>query len=548
MAIFTAGELSKQFEASVNQNDFENFRGDLKTFLMQYPSFAAAYSATPTDLPVYSAIFGRTCFYLKQTNDTQAADILKDGRAASEVFGQLTVAERLDFLKILQEKIKTHEQEIGMVISADTGKPVDLSVKEMTKGAEWFDYAYQDAERQIGPRGPFESKPVPVPLGVAQVIGAYNYPYALAIGGIVGALVAGNGVVVSAPLKAPNWVFPFMTAVDEAEQEFAAKAAAEGKPWAASFAGVAKGLVQASVGVNRNLTAEADIVHFVGGDVTGAMIAKSRGVKPTILEMGGSNVVAVMASALDHPGAAKEISDAVYGGFGPATGQRCTAPRMMVVETGAEDVVKELGTFITSGDHRIGNPFAAGTKMGPLVDRGARQKIDEATALAGELGATVYGSVKVSSGAIPQAGNENSYWVSPIMIDWSTADLSKPDNAERYKKLLGEEIFGPLLHVVPRINGVDEAIAFTKKFDTHGLAGAIFSSRQDEIDKYARSVRVTSMTANEPPKDRSPYGPHGHPGLRTIGGAAHFNLYSGERVLVQKAKPKAPAPAPAKVA
>ncbi|TAL30767.1 MAG: aldehyde dehydrogenase family protein [Alphaproteobacteria bacterium] len=547
MAILAPGELSKKFEQAVNQNDFETFRTDYKTYLSQFPAFSAAYSPVPTDLPVYSAIFGRTCFYLKQTNDIQAADILKDGRAASEVFGRLTIAERLDFLKVLQEKIKAHEQDIGMVISADTGKPVDLSVKEMTKGAEWFDYACQDAERQIGPRGPFESKPVAYPLGVAQIIGAYNYPYALAIGGIVGALTAGNGVVVSAPLKAPNWVFPFMTAVDEAVADFSAKAAAEGKPWAGSFAAIGKGLVQASVGVNRSLTAEADIVHFVGGDVTGAMIAKSRGTKPTILEMGGSNVVAVMASALDKPTAAKEIAETIYGGFGPATGQRCTAPRMLIAEPGAEDVVRELGKIITEGDPHIGNPFAKGTKMGPLVDRGAHQKMDEAMALAKELGATVYGTGKVNSNIVPQALDGNSFWVSPVMIDWSTANTSKPEDAERLKKLLGEEIFGPLLHVAPRIKGVDEAIAFTNKFDTHGLAGAIFSEDKAEIDKYADGVRTTSLTVNEGPKDRSPYGPHGHPGLRTIGGAAHFNLYTRERVVVMP-KPKAAAPAPAKVA
>ena len=543
MTTMIAGELSKKFEEAVNQNDFDAFRADYKNFLSQYPSFNAAFSATPTDLAVVSAVFGRTCFYLKQTNDIQAADLLKDGRAASEVFGRLTIAERLDFLKVLQEKVKLHEQEIGAVITADTGKPADLSIKEMTKGAEWFDYAYQDAERQIGPRGPYESKPVSYPLGVAQIIGAYNYPYALAIGGIVGALTAGNGVIVSAPLKAPNWVFPFMQAVDEAAADFSAKAATEGKPWAGSFEKIGKGLVQFSVGVNRSLTAEADLVHFVGGDVTGTMIAKSRGVKPTILEMGGSNVVAVMASALDHEGAAKEISDIIYGGFGPATGQRCTAPRMLIAEPGAEDVVKALGKMIAEGDHHIGNPFTKGTKMGPLVDRGARQKMDEAIALAKELGATVYGDVRVNPNLVPLAGNENSFWVSPVMIDWSTADTTKGDSAERLKKLLGEEIFGPLLHVAPRIKGVDEAIAFTNKFDTHGLAGAIFSGSDAEIAKYADGVRVTSLTVNDGPKDRSPYGPHGHPGLRTIGGAAHFNLYTRERVVVMPKQKVAAAPA-----
>jgi acyl-CoA reductase-like NAD-dependent aldehyde dehydrogenase len=330
--------------------------------------------------------------------------------------------------------------------------------------------------------------------------------------------------------------------------DFSAKAKADGKPWAGAFEKVAKGLVQIGVGVNRTLTSEADVVHFVGGDVTGAMIAKSRGLKPTILEMGGSNVVAVMASALDHEGAAKEISDVIYGGFVPATGQRCTAPRMLIAEPGAEDVVKTLGKMIAEGDHKIGNPFAKGTKMGPLVDRGARQKMDEAIALAKEVGATVYGSPKVDPAKLSLAGNENSFWVSPVMIDWSTADLAKPENAERYKKLVGEEIFGPLLHVAPRIKGVDEAVAFTNKFDTHGLAGAIFSGNDGEIAKYADGIRVTSLTVNEGPKDRSPYGPHGHPGLRTIGGAAHFNLYTRERVVVMPKAKAAAAPAPAKVA
>ncbi|HYD17499.1 MAG TPA: aldehyde dehydrogenase [Patescibacteria group bacterium] len=537
MAMLPAGELSMKFEAAVNQNDFNRFRDDYKAFLAQYPSFNAAFSPVPTDLAVHSAIFGRTAFYLKQTNDLQAKDLLAEGRAASAVFARLSVEERLGFLKVLEAKVKVQEQEIGLVISADTGKPVDLSVKEMAKGAEWFEFAYKNAEVQIGVKTAGDSRTVSRPLGVAQIIGAYNYPYALAIGGIVGALAAGNGVIVSAPLKAPNWVFPFMQAVEEAVQEFSASAAAAGKPWAADFAACARGLIQPSVGVNRNLTAEADIVHFVGGDVTGNIISKSRGTKPTILEMGGSNVVAVMASALKDT-TAEEIAATIYAGFAPATGQRCTAPRMLCAEEGAEDVVTALGRLAASGSHGIGNPFSKGTKMGPLVDRGAHQKMDEAIALAHELGATVYGGEKVSSQTVPQANNENSFWVTPVVIDWAKADTTRAENSEKLKKLMGEEIFGPLLHIVPRAANLDAAIAFTQKHDTHGLAGAIFSGDAIEVERYAGAVRVTSLSVNEGPKDRSPHGPHGHPGIRTIGGASHFTLYASESVVVT-AKPKA---------
>lgn len=542
MKKLAAGTLRQKFEDAVNRNDFRSFNSDYQDYLSQFPAFVESSSTTPADLAVHNPIFGETSFYLKQTTDSAAQKLLADGRAASGVFGALTVAERLDFLRALQEKVRQHADDIGLVIAADTGKPVDLAVKEMAKGDEWFDYAYKTAEEQLGPKDAASGRSFTRPRGVAQVIGAYNYPYALAIGGVVGALAAGNGVIVSAPLKAPDWVFPFMEAVQEAVDEFGAKAAAEGKPWAADFSAAADGLVQYSVGVNRSLTAEADIVHFVGGDVTGNIISKSRGLKKTILEMGGSNVVAVMDSALDHDGAAQEIAQALYNGFAPATGQRCTAPRIFCVATGAEDVVAALGKIVAEGDHKTGNPFTAGTKIGPLVDRGAFQKMEEAIALAEELGAKVYGSLKVNSNCVPQALNAGAIWVGPVVIDWSPVDRGNPDAAARLTKLLGEEIFGPLLHVVHRVNGVEEAIAVANRYDTHGLSGGIFAGRAEECEKYAAGVNVTSLTFNEGPKDRSPWGPHGHPGLDVVGGRHHFNLYASESVVVQQ-KPKAkPAP------
>lgn len=554
MTALAAGELRQKFEDAVNRNDFPAFNDTYRKFLSEYPAFNKALSATPTELAAYSAIFGRTGFFLKQTNDAEAKDLLTSGRAASKVFDKLSIAERLGFLKVLQAKIKLHEQEIALVISADTGKPVELSDKEMAKGAEWFDFAAKEAEAQVGPKGDDAFKTLSRPLGVAQVIGAYNYPYALAIGGIVGGLVAGNGVIISAPLKAPNWVFPFMAAVKEAVEDFSAQAKTEGKPWADAFAANASGLVQYSVGVNRMLTAEADLVHFVGGDVTGNIIRKSRGNKPTILEMGGSNVAVVMESVLGVETAA-DVSKKIYDGFVPATGQRCTAPRMLCAETGAEAVVEALGKLIAEGDHKIGNTFSKGTKMGPLVDRGAHQKMVEAIALAEELGATVYGSLKVNSNEIPQAVNENSFWVKPVMIDWGKIDFTDAKKAERIQAVLKEEIFGPLLHVLPRVNGLDAAIATTNTYDSHGLAGAIFTGNKEDAERYATGVRVTSITVNDGPKDRSPHGPHGHPGLAPIGGRHHFNLYASETVIAApkpkpaaEQKPAAAAAAPLKPA
>jgi len=414
-------------------------------------------------------------------------------------------------------------------ITADTGKPIELSKGEMGKGKEWFDYARDEAEKQLGSKQVGKITNRMKPQGAVQVIGAYNYPYALAIGGIVGALTAGNGAIVSAPLKAPNWVFPFMQAAKEAAQDFAAKARSDGKPYAEGLAKNASNIIQYSVGVNSNLTKEADVVHFVGGDTVGEYIRNSRGRKPTILEMGGSNVVTVMTSALKEIPAQK-IAETIFAGFGPATGQRCTAPRFLCVQNGAEAVTEALKTICDTGPKpdEIGNPFKAGIKMGPLVDRGAHQKMKDAIALAKELGATVHGHLEVSNNIVPLAAAEDSYWVNPVVIDWSKVDMKNAENARRLNECFKNEIFGPLIHIVHPVKTLDEAIDVTKNLDNHGLAAALFTGDVKDIEHYGLEVSVTSLAINGAPKDQSPRGPHGHPGLATIGGDSHFGLYSSK--------------------
>ncbi len=525
-----------ELKAAVDNNDFGEFNKKYLEFLKQFDSFQQAYSPSPTDLPVTNAIFGERAFFLKQTNDVQAEKLLSKSRAASKVLGKMSIEERLEFLKVLEAKLANHQEEFMITITADTGKPIDLSKGEMGKGNEWFQYAQDNAKEQLGDKVDGPRTRVAKPLGAAQVIGAYNYPYALAIGGIVGGLTSGNGVVVSAPLKAPNWVFPFKQAADEAVQEFAAKAKADGKAWADDFAKAGDGVIQLSIGVNRNLTATADVVHFVGGDVTGELIRKSRGQKRTVLEMGGSNVIAVMASAAETPAAAEKVANAVFAGFGPATGQRCTAPRMLFVQEGAEAVTAKLKEICDTGPtpgKDIGNPFQEGIKMGPLVDSGAHQRMMEAINIAHELGAEVHGQLHVGNNAVPQASNNHSYWVNPIVIDWSNVDMADPAKVERMKKCMKDEIFGPLLHIVHPVKTLEEAIAKTNTLDNHGLAGAIFTNNEADVIAYQDGTKITSLAINGAPKDQSPHGEHGHPGLDKIGGDNHFNLYSDRFVRTQ---------------
>ena len=534
-----AEEYLAHFEKTVAGNDFSSFNERQIDLLNRYSSFQQSHADGPSAVGSHNAIFGETGFYLNQTNDIQAQQILDNGRAASAVFATLSIDERLEFLSLLEKKIQKYTDEIMLVITADTGKPIDLSAREIKKGNDLFGFAHKKAKSELSPRtvqAPEQDLIISAdPLGIAQIISAYNYPYALAMTGIIGALTAGNGVVISAPLKSPNWVFPFMQAAQEATDEFKTKAFQEDKSWADKFAAIASKLIQYSVGRNDHLTKEVDIVHFVGSDATGETIRKSRGLKKTILEMGGSNIGIVMASAVQKTGDVETIEKILYAAFAPSTGQRCTALRMLIVQNGAEAVLNALFKHCADGPGKsLGNPFTKGVEMGPLVDGYAHQKMQEAKDLAERLGAKVYGNLKVNSEHIPQSLNQHSFWVNPIAIDWRSANLTNDANAQDFYKCLTHEIFGPLIHVLPQIRNLDEGIAQTNILDTHGLAGAIFTNDLHDIRRYQEGTKVTSLAVNEGSKDRSPWGPHGHPGLDTIGGEGHFRLYTRARVLAGK--------------
>jgi aldehyde dehydrogenase (NAD+) len=555
-----------QLETAINNQDFDSFKANYTEYLRSFPEFDKAFKTDkgPNLRPITSPLFGKDTAYFEdmgfaKRNDDgsyadpdagpkqdaktkdQSAKLLKNAREASNVFGSLSTEERLRYLKILSTKIDKYKDDIITTIVADTGKPINLAVGEMGKGGAWFKFAEQELAKQMGEsaQSTYSAKALTKtlttvkPIGAVQVMGAYNYPYALAIGGIVGALATGNGLIVTAPSKAPNWILPFMEAAKEAATEFQGTLDATKK---AEFGAIKDKLVQYTVGRNEALSRDADLVHFVGGDYAGKLIGESREGKKTILEMGGSNVVTVLNDAVGKVGTAEEIAGIIYGGFGPATGQRCTAPRILCVQTGeAQQVADALMKRCkyteqkSSNPFKVGNPFSKEVEMGPLVDGGAYKKMQEAIAFANELGAEVSGELQANSNIAPLTNNKGAYWVNPVVIDWSKIDLDTLEPAQRKKfdEILSNEIFGPLMHIIKPVKDLNEAIGITNKLDSHGLAAALFTdpASEDNIVTFARGIKATSKAVNAAPKDVSPDAEHGHPGYLPIGGPTHFHSY-----------------------
>jgi aldehyde dehydrogenase (NAD+) len=512
----TVKDTRKTLLDAIEQQDFAAYDKAYYAFLSQFGRFNQFDSnAKPPHAVAFSnPIFGKESAYrIHQPSDAEGSQILGRSRAASGVMAKLSAGDRQALLKLLQDRIRVHASEIETTITADTGKPIDLAHDEMKKGDVWFEYAQLNAEGQLG-----KLQDRRAPLGAVQVIGAYNYPYALAIGGIVGGLAAGNGVIVTAPQKAPHWVLPFMDAADEAVAAFA-KQKNLSEPEAKALR---DGLVQFSAGVNKTITTQADLVHFVGSDKVGNAIKQSRGKKPTVLEMGGTNVVTVLASALDQQ-TPQHIAESIYSGFGPASGQRCTAPRVLCLQHGAEKVGEALGVLCErdQGAFQMGNPFAPGTKMGPLVDRDTYMQMNKMIDFAKSAGAKIY-QKEINSNLVPES--KQGYWMNPVVIDWSGVTNYHHSTIEY--EIQRHEIFGPLLHIVQPVKNLDAAITLTNRLDQHKLAAAVYSANEADATRFHEETNVTSVMHNKPPKDMSPYQEHGHPGMDRIGGLRHFQLYS----------------------
>ena len=529
-------ETRAALKDAIDQQNFSAFDDRYHAFLNSYDLYRNQDTSLRQGVETFTnPIFGQASkYHLYTTPESEAAPMIARARAASAILAELPMKERAKLLRAVQKRIEARGREIETTITADTGKPINLAEGEMTKGKAWFDWAYANADGQVGQLNGRRK-----PAGAVQVIGAYNYPYALAIGGIVGGLAAGNGVIVSAPKKAPHWVFPFMQAAQEGLEDYLkAKGVTSGKVAEKLRAG----LFQASFGVNPKLTSQVDVVHFVGSDTVGHLIEKSRPGKRTILEMGGTNVVTVLDSAIGAPDnkgkpmTAQSIAASIYGGFGPASGQRCTAPRILCVQNGAETtkVIAELGKLCERDfhEHKLGNPFIGGkdgTQMGPLADRETYAAMQKAIATAKDMGATVAYAGELNPNQFPLA--RGGCWTTPVMIDWSNVPPERMNDAY---KLMKHEIFGPLIHVVKPVATAQEAIAFTNLIDNvNKLAGSVYSKDVADADHFQKATNVTSMKHNEPPKDMSPEQYHGHPDRLRIGGGTHFELYTQGPVMQQ---------------
>ncbi|MDQ0077994.1 aldehyde dehydrogenase family protein [Arthrobacter oryzae] len=398
-----------------------------------------------------------------------ARDILESSVRGAAAWGDLNGFERAAILRNVSRTLEAHAEELAILESATTGKPIRDARVEAAKVAEMFGYYSGWADKLTG-----QTIPVPgswhtyterVPWGVVVAITPWNAPMFTAGWNSAAPLAAGNAVIIK-----PSEFTPASTV------RVAQLAHEAGLP--DGVFNVAPGLGQ-TVGAALTSDRRVGKVSFIGSVPTGrrvAVAAAQAGI-PALLELGGKSANIVFADA-DLERAADGAISAIFSG----AGQSCVAGSRLLVERSVHDRFVEL-VADRAGRLRVGDPLSADTEVGPII---TAQQFATVNSL---IDAGVQdGGRRITGSALPSRLADSAlaggHWVMPTLLDGVT-----PQN-----RLETTEVFGPVV-------GADafdtEAEAIARANNTSfGLAGAVWTSDVSRAHHVARSVKAGTFWIN----------------------------------------------------
>jgi acyl-CoA reductase-like NAD-dependent aldehyde dehydrogenase len=251
-----------------------------------------------------------------------------------------------------------------------------------------------------------------------------------------------------------------------------------------------------------------DKIHFTGSVPTArdVLTRAAHTIKPVALELGGKSANIVFADAdLDQAAGMAVIASVVA-----MSGQTCICPSRLLVEASIyDDFVDRV--VAQAEAVAIGDPFASGTLMGPVISEAACQRILGVI----EQGQTDQAGALLTGGS--RAGGElaNGYFVQPTVFG----------EVDNQSSLARNEIFGPVLAAM---RFEDEAHAVSLANDTdYGLAGYVHTADITRGHRMAAALDAGYLSINGwammPPG--APFGGNGRSGIGRLGGRSALDEF-----------------------
>jgi acyl-CoA reductase-like NAD-dependent aldehyde dehydrogenase len=398
--------------------------------------------------------------------EAQAADIDRAVSAAKEAFDNgpwrwLSHARRAEYLRAIGAELQRRTEDIGQIWPRESGV-LHAVAKHGGRGAEQTFNAFA----ALADTYPFEepAKPssgqfgllVREPVGVVGAIIPWNAPMGLISNKVAPALLAGCTVILKNSPEAPGEGYLLAEAAE-----------AVGLP-----AGVLN-VVTADREVSELLVRDprVDKITFTGSTAAGRRIASICGerIARCTLELGGKSA-AVILDDIDIEKTARTLSQAECF----LSGQVCSSLTRIVVPRSRHDALLEA-LAATFSQVRVGDPFNGDSQMGPLAAERQRDRVEGYIAKGIADGATL-----ATGGGRPK-NLDRGWYVEPTVFG----------NVDNHSVIAQEEIFGPVLSVIPA-EDEDDAVRIAN--DTiYGLNASVFTediNRAREVGGRLRSGTV----------------------------------------------------------
>jgi acyl-CoA reductase-like NAD-dependent aldehyde dehydrogenase len=369
---------------------------------------------------------------------------------------------RAKLLHCVGELIRRDAEELSLLETLESGKPITQARGEVASSAELWEYAATLARHNVGDAHNNLGEDtlalvVNEPVGVVGMITPWNFPLLIISQKLPFALAAGNTAVIK-PSESTS-----------ATTVLLARLCRE--------AGLPDGVVNVVTGGHRVGSAIVDhpgidMLSFTGSTGVGRGVASAAGrdLKKVELELGGKNPQIIT----DHADFSAAVDAAVFGGYFN-DGQCCNAGSRLIVQ---RSIASEFADAVAERTRhvRVGDPLLSATQVGSLVNDRQLATVER------YVGEGVAAGARLLIGGSRRQGTPLFY--EPTIFTDVTPGMT----------IANEEIFGPVISVLP-FGSLEEAVRVANQTG-FGLSAGIWTQDIDEALTAARDLRAGTVWVN----------------------------------------------------
>lgn len=432
------------------------------------------WSHTATVAPVRNPYTGETIAHVCQAGQAEAETAVLSSVDGAAAMRRLPGYARSAMLQKAAQALQLRQDEFARIMTAEAGKPLTDARREVGRAIQTFSIAAEEAKRIGGEMVPLDWSPGMesywgvtrrFPIGPILGITPFNFPLNLVAHKVAPALAAGNSILIKPAPQTP------LTALMLADLLLEAGVPPGGLNVLPCDNRIAEQLV---------VDPRFKLLSFTGSAPVGWMLKAKCGKKKVVLELGGNAAVIVEPDAdLDYV-----AQRCVTGGFTYA-GQTCISVQRIFVH---ESVVAAFTENLVARVQGLqaGDPGDERTVVGPLIDPGAAQRVED------WIGEAVAQGARLLSG-----GTRAGSVVRPTVLSQVTANM----------KVSCQEVFGPVVTVTPYREF--EAVLKAVNESDYGLQAGIFTNNIGRIFRAFDQLEVGAVLANEIPTFRADHMPYG---------------------------------------